>query len=70
MLRDFAVLCLSSILYRITCLQFFIYIFLSVLFYVFVTRESPSVSPFDVLLLKTLRVHALEIPCPYSSHQG
>jgi len=47
MLRDFAILyciCLA-VLYKIICLQYFICILLSVLFYVFVTRESPSVSP-------------------------
>jgi len=47
-------ICLAD-LYKIICVQFFISILLSVLlFYLFVTRESLSVSPFDVLLLKTL----------------
>jgi len=46
MLGDIAVLYLSSILYKIICLQFFICILLSVLlFYIFVSRESPSISP-------------------------
>jgi len=38
-------ICLA-VLYKIICLQFFICILLPVLlFFVFVTRESPSVSP-------------------------
>jgi len=32
-------------------------------------RESPQSVLYDVLLLKTLRVHAPETPSPYSSHQ-
>jgi len=60
-------ICLA-VLYKIICLQFFICILLSVLpFYVFVSL--PQSVLYDVLLLKTLRVHAPETPSPYSSHQ-
>jgi len=59
-------ICLA-VLNEIVCLQFYICILLSVLlFYVFVCL--PHSVPYDVLLLKTLRVHAPETPCAYSLH--
>jgi len=61
-------ICLG-IWYKIIGVHFFIYIILY-LFYVSVTRESPSAVVYDVSLLKTLRVHALETPGPYHSHSG
>jgi len=68
MLRDFAILYLTSILYKIICLQFFICTILSVLlFHAFVSRPQSVI--YDVILLKTLRMHAPETLNPYSSHQ-
>jgi len=56
------------VLYKTICFQFFICILLSVLlFYVFVTL--PQSVFYDILLLKTLSVHAPKIPSSYSSHQ-
>jgi len=51
-------------LYKIICLQFFICILLSVLlFYVFVSL--PQSVLYDILLLKTLRVHAPDSRNPW-----
>jgi len=56
-----------AVLYKIICLQFFKRILLSVLlFYVFVSLAQSVL--YDVLLLKTLRVHAPETPGAYSLH--
>jgi len=58
-------ICLAS-LYKIICLQFFICILLSVLlFYAFVTRESPSVSP--LLCYITQNSESACFRTPYSS---
>jgi len=61
-------ICLA-VLYKIICLQFFLMcILLSILlFYVFVILPQSVLH--DVLLLKTLRVHAPETPSAYSLHQ-
>jgi len=40
---------------------------MSVLFHVYVSLPQPVL--YDVLILKTLGVHATETPSPYSSHQ-
>jgi len=59
-------ICLE-VLHKIICLQFFICILLSIVFHVFVSL--PQSVLYDVLLLKTLRVHAPKTPSAYSLHQ-
>jgi len=56
-------MCLA-VLYKIICLQFFIYILLYVLLFHVLVSLHQSVL-YDVLLLKTLRAHAPETPSAY-----
>ena len=59
-----------AVLYKISCLQFSYAFFC--LFFSFMHSwlvSLPQSILYNVLLLKTLRVHAPETPSPYSSHQ-